>query len=203
MNTRAARLPPDTVNDTGFSLIETLVAIGIIATVMASMAAFYVRGTSVSEQQRNAQAAVRFATTAMEQVHLLNATAVLSGRTQTAVNSQWVAPGVSAYLAATVTAPTWSTDPAIPGMSLPTTPQQVTIAGANTIFQESWYVGGCWAQSTGATCSVVAAALRPTLIPMYRVIVAITWPDAHCAANLCSLVTVSLLPASTTDPTFD
>jgi prepilin-type N-terminal cleavage/methylation domain-containing protein len=188
--------------DAGFTLIETIVSMGIIATVMGSMAAFYVRGTSVSRQQSDVQEAVRAATSAVERVHLLSGSSLLSGRTQAAVNAQYVAPGVSAYLNTTLTTLVWSTEAAITGLSLPTTAQQVPVAGSNTIFQLYFYVGECWALATDTSCKVVAATLRASRIPMYRVVVAVTWPGSRCAANLCSFVTSTLMAANTADPTF-
>lgn len=60
-----------TPSDAGYSLIETIVAIGIIGIVMAALTAFYVRAVSVTEQQSGRQVAIQFALDGIDQVRAL------------------------------------------------------------------------------------------------------------------------------------
>ncbi len=188
--------------DAGFTLIETLVSLAIIGSVMATLSAFFIRGTSTNRWQGDMQAAVRVATDAMEEVRLLEGAALVAGRSQSAVAAQWRAPGVAPYLDPTKTLQVWDDPPVQPAPTLPTAPQRVSVGGTDTVFEQSWYVGQCWKQANGDDCVVVPVAARDGLVALYRVVVAITWRSDACPAHLCSFVTAGLLNARTTDPQF-
>ncbi len=189
--------------DAGFTLIESAVSLAIIGFVMAALSAFFIRGTSTNRSQGDLQAAVRVATDAMEQVRLLEGAALVAGRSQSAVTTQWVAPGVAAYLDPAETLLSWDDPPVRPSPTLPTAPQRVSVGGVDTVFEQSWYVGQCWKQGNTDRCAVVPAAARGSSLALYRVVVAITWRSNACTANLCSFVTAILLNARTTDPQFE
>jgi prepilin-type N-terminal cleavage/methylation domain-containing protein len=192
-------------DDCGFTLIELLVSIAIIGTVMASLTLFLVRTGSLSRQQTDTQAAAQIATSAMERVRLLTGSALLASRTRGGVQGQWRAPGVAPYLDPTKTQLTWD-DPANPGpvpaQALPTGPEPVTIGGSPTRFSQSFYVGLCWEPPDTGECTVLPAAQQATAIPMYRVVVAVTWSSTDCAAGQCSYVTAVLVGRDLDDPTF-
>ncbi len=189
--------------DAGFTLIESVVSLAIIGLVMAALSAFFIRGTSTNLRQGDMQAAVRVATDAMEQARLLQGAALVAGRSQAAVTTQWVAPGVAPYLDPTKTLMVWDDPPLQPSATLPTAPQRVSVGGIDTVFEQSWYVGKCWKQRNGDECEVVPVHARDGLVALYRVVVAITWRSNACSANLCSFVTAMLLTARTTDPQFE
>jgi prepilin-type N-terminal cleavage/methylation domain-containing protein len=91
---------------------------------------------------------------------------------------------------------------------LPTAPVPVTING-NT-FNQFWFVELCYrvsdtADTAGqnAACTSTTGTPGSTDIPMYRVIVAVTWPDRLCDANTCSYITYSLIGQKTEEPVFN
>ena len=189
--------------DDGYTLVEVLVSIGVIGVVMAALGLFFLQTTAAGRKQSDAQTAAQLTMAAMERVSLLNGAALVQGRTQTAVQAQWWAPGVEAYLGAGKTELVWSDAPAAPGAAvLPTAPDPVFIAGSASKFSRSWYVGACWQPRRAGECVAVPVSHRPGLVPMYRVVIAVTWRSKDCAADLCSYATATLVGADQQDPTF-
>jgi prepilin-type N-terminal cleavage/methylation domain-containing protein len=191
--------------DGGFTLVETIVALSIVGTIMASLAVFFVRSATVQHEQADTQVAVQLATSSMDYVSQLPGPNVVLGRTSSAVQSEWAlassqAPGVGAYLAKTAQA---SQDPSVPApasvQGLPTTPETVQLTGDSTPYKRWWFVGTCWQPKTGGDCVLAAAAGS---VQMYRVIVAITWPSPNCTAGLCQYVAAMLTESTLEDPTW-
>jgi prepilin-type N-terminal cleavage/methylation domain-containing protein len=190
--------------DEGFTLVETMVALGIVGTVMASLAVFFVRSSTLQHQQADTQVAVQLAAGSMDYVSQLPGSNVLLGRTQAAVQAEWQAPAASAYLAATRTEPAWQ-DPLLPASTavqgLPTAPETIQLTTDSTPYQRWWYVGSCWQAKTGGDCTVVTSALRNLYVPMYRVVVVITWNSPVCS-GLCQYVAAMLTESTLDDPTW-
>ncbi|GAA0559388.1 hypothetical protein GCM10010172_48080 [Paractinoplanes ferrugineus] len=91
---------------------------------------------------------------------------------------------------------------------LPTKPTAVTING-NTYLQY-WFVELCYRVSDtsdtagqNAGCTSSTGTPGSTDIPMYRVIVAVTWPDRLCDANICGYLTHTLIGQKTEEPVFN
>ncbi|WP_189169465.1 type IV pilus modification PilV family protein [Pilimelia anulata] len=57
--------------DAGFTLVEALVSIGLVGTVMASLAAFFVSGLAISHDQGQREVAAQLAGDAMDHVRTL------------------------------------------------------------------------------------------------------------------------------------
>jgi hypothetical protein len=81
---------------------------------------------------------------------------------------------------------------------LPTTAQTVTLGGVR--YSQSWYLGRCWQPPAGGDCGATQPAGAVELV---RVVVAVTWPDRHCAAGTCSYVTATLVSGASREPVFD
>jgi hypothetical protein len=94
--------------------------------------------------------------------------------------------------------------------ALPTTQTVQTLVNARTLnFTQSFYVGLCWQnRGAGDTCTKPGVGTIPaTMIPMLRVVVAVTWPSSRCPVNSdhvnrCSYVTDTLVNQDVIDPTF-
>lgn len=192
-------------NDDGFTLVETIVALGIVGTVMASLAAFFVRSATVQHEQADTQVAAQLAASSMDYVSQLPGDNVLLGRMQAAVQAEWQAPAAAVYLDPTQTQQAWQ-DPSLPAspgvQGLPTAPETIQLTSDATSYQRWWYVGNCWQASTGGPCTVVSAALQSTYVEMYRVVVVITWPSPNCAGGQCQYVSAMLTESDLTDPTW-
>lgn len=183
--------------DAGFSLVELIVAIGMVGVVMAALGSFYVSGVAAGNSQSDRQAAIQVALDAMEQVRATDASQLLVGRSNGATNTQWAnAPaGVTAHLATMTRA--WSN--ASGTAKLPTTPQSVTVSGVE--YQKNWYVGTCWqAVANDATCGPTESA---GMLQLYQVVVAVTWKEKSCPSGDCSYVASTLVGPKADDPVFN
>jgi prepilin-type N-terminal cleavage/methylation domain-containing protein len=81
--------PGSRPDDEGFSLIEVLVSLALLATTMAAMGPFFVRSMQYVARQRGQQAAIELANSAVEQVRALKGSSLLTGRSQNKSTRQW------------------------------------------------------------------------------------------------------------------
>jgi prepilin-type N-terminal cleavage/methylation domain-containing protein len=187
--------------DGGFTIVEVLVAISLLGIVMTALTSFFVNTLSVTNAQSGKQAAAKVAADAAERVRALKGSAVTAGRDKTSSDNQWASPaaGVAPYLTDTVEAyDPGASYPAGATASLPTTAVPVVVDGVS--YGQNWYVGTCWQADSGGDCTATADA---SYAMYYRVIVAITYPEKHCAGATCAYVVVSLVNAASTDPVFN
>lgn len=196
-----------TSGDSGFSLVEVMVAIALIGTVMAAAAPFLVKSLAVSNQQRGTQVAIQVANDALERVRALAPLSLLTGRGKTAVEAQWnqarlTAPDtLLAHLDDMQAA--WATnvaDAAGRDAPLPTEPYDIVVNGSD--FAQHWYVGLCW--QAKAVSGHPLGDCEPTSgpVPFFRVIVAVTWQQQECPAKGCVYVASTLVNRGA-DPVFD
>ncbi|GAA2660570.1 putative Ig domain-containing protein [Paractinoplanes durhamensis] len=94
------------------------------------------------------------------------------------------------------------------GAVLPTSPLTNTINGV--VYQQYWFFEVCYrvsdtADTSGkdAACTSLTGTPGSTDIPMYRVIVAVTWPDKLCELAICSYISYSLIGQKTEEPVFN
>ncbi len=81
---RPARSGPDRRDDGGFSLIEVLVSLGLVAVVVVSAAVFHVSSLTTARRQVNRQAAVQVVSWAVEEARKAGGAAVLASPPQPA-----------------------------------------------------------------------------------------------------------------------
>jgi len=193
----ARHRPP--AGDDGVTLVETLVALGLIGVVMAALTAFFVATASTTSRQGGAQSAAQLADDAVELVRSLRGSALASGRDKTSSDTQWSAPVAGAASWLTGMSETWDSAAAYPAgrtAALPTSPTVVTVAGVP--YSQSWYVGTCWQPAAGGDCVTGGGT-----VPFYRVVVAVTWPERHCSGGTCSYLSATLVGSNTKDPVFN
>ena len=190
-----------TGEDGGFVLLEAVIAIMLIMVVMTAVTSFFVVTVKVNREQQNAEVAAQIATSGMALVHSVRGPALTSGRDLASSTTQWNAltSTVATYLTGSVEA--WDPNAAAgsgPTATLPTTPQDTTVRGLT--YHMSWYIGSCWQPAAGGACGSTSTA---GAVPLYRVVVAVTWTDAACANALCTYADATLASSVATDPVFN
>jgi prepilin-type N-terminal cleavage/methylation domain-containing protein len=185
--------------DDGVSLIEVLVAIAVVGIVMTAVASFFIRTVAATGQQRGKQIATHIADSAMERVRALKGSSVADGR-----QASDATPATPTPIVALPPATEWyNKPPATGGALLPVDPETVTVAGLN--YQRYWYVGRCRMPVVvllgGTDCSLTPPA--STSVPMFRVVVAVTWKDKGCTGGNCKFVTSTLVSAEADEPVFN
>jgi prepilin-type N-terminal cleavage/methylation domain-containing protein len=175
--------------DGGFTLVEVVVSLLVVATVSASLSYFFLSGLRQTRHQGQQQAALQFALDGIERARGLRGATVLTGRAPCSACPQTVAVGAAAHLVGTARydGPVSGVVPLLPFAD------QAIVEGLT--YTRHWYVGKCY-RSSGEDCgSSVSTAV------FYRVVVAVTWPGQECAGT-CSQVTSTLFTANPTDPLF-
>ncbi len=210
--------------DEGFSVLEMVVALAVLSVTMVASAPFFVNSLTSVNRQRTRQAAIQLAETAMEQVRGLKGSALLTGRstsaTQTQFNTVLSADATTAGFL-TVAKPFVSQmeaagDPMITDTSstagadapIPTSAQQVTVEG--TTYTQNIFVGKCEVYLTGTTeCVYPKGAAAPAdttkILQFFRVVVLENWADpsaCRTTANTCSYVATTLVSRAS-EPNFD
>lgn len=209
------------VGDEGFTLVETLVSLGLLAIIMTAATTFFVNVLQSQNYLRGKQVAVQLAADAMEQARTFERTSLVSGRDKASSDAQWADgtadPTTAPYLNATQEA--WdagaatgaglscsvtSTTPCI-STKLPSTagaPDQV-INGVT--FSVNTYLGTCIRSAGSNDCvkGALSTITHASDVGFYRVVVAIRWPGRSCPAGACSYVTAELQNATADDPIFN
>ena len=196
--------------DGGFTLTEVMVAISLIGTMMAALTPFFVSVLASTDHQRTRQVAIQLAGDGVERARALKGSALLAGRGRTASEAQWNAAPAAVQPYRDRLVLDW--DPLVAGSAgaaapLPTAPVPVTIGGKQ--YEQHWYVGRCQLQG-GPTGSIDRNCVRTDApdtdprpnVPMFGVIVAVTWTHRACPADQCVYVTTTLF-SNTTDPVFN
>lgn len=181
----------------GFTLVELLVAIVVIGIAMTAFAGFFVSAVSTTHATGTRQGAVQLADDGIERARKLDPPALVKGRDQQGVSTEWSAPVAGADLSDMQQA----YDPAAPSgagasATLPTTFESVSLGTAS--YKRYWYVGRCWQPRTGGACTATTGYAA-----LYRVVVAVTWPGAGCAGTTCVYLTATLISSKYADPLFN
>lgn len=185
--------------ESGFTLVETIVALAIIGIVMAAVTPFLATTQRITRQQDHSDTAAQLATAAMTQVRSIKGSALVAGRDASTSAAQWNSPpaGVAPYLAGT----TMASDPKAPTgngrrASLPTAPTATTVGGI--AYEQHYFVGQCRRSATTGLCVASGPA---TDVPLLKVVVVATWRDTACP-DTCSYVTATLVDPNPRDPEF-
>lgn len=212
---------PTPVRDEGFSLLEVVVSLGMLAVVSSAALSFFLTGISDSAQLQRRQTAVALTSAAVEGARGVTATTVnrtdagvtttytglVRGRAAADVAAQWAAssaPGRSETYPAS--------DPAATDSARALVPLTTTARVSRQTYSTSVLIGTCYRlrSDTSAPCDTAPSATRATTPPsgyveMVRVIATTTWVPgvrASCSTtNPCAYTTTVLVDPST-DPTW-
>lgn len=181
-------------DDSGFSLVEVIVALGLLAIVMSAAGMLFIQSLAGDKQQQQRQVASQLADQGIELVRAHTPNSILNGRTQSQIDTQWASPGPISL--------SQSTKPTAMGSGsaiVPTTPTSVVAGG--TTYSVNTIIGICYAGTTGVSdCKPTGTTGK-----LYRVAVSVTWNAAKgsgCTAGVCSVVADTLIDPSA-DPTFN
>ncbi|NAZ84616.1 prepilin-type N-terminal cleavage/methylation domain-containing protein [Kineococcus indalonis] len=192
---------PEHHAEEGFSLVEVVVALSLLALVAASSAVFFLRGTVAASEQERRQIATTLATQAVEASRSVRPDYLLTGRRSADVQAQWtrVAP-----VEASTTFPAWDST-AVPGAT-PTIALASTTRLSGETYAVDTLVGVCYrlrSQVNGQCTKGTGTDAQTTpngYVKLYRVIVQVAWTpgggSARCRGGACTYRTATLI-----DPT--
>ncbi|AWB90011.1 type II secretion system protein [Salinibacterium hongtaonis] len=192
--------------ESGMSLIEVVVAIGILGILSTVSLGFYMTSMESASAHQRRELAITVANESMEIIqgwnsNVISATtvsALLTGRNQALVQAQWLAAPAVSGLAQSY--PTW--DPTATASATQAVPLARTVTRSGTEFTSHVYIGKCFKAITSGQCTKLAAfpSTPPATAPagttgMLRVVVVVRW-TAGCDSG-CSYETSTLIDSST------
>ena len=200
--------------DAGFSLVEVMVAIAIIAVVAISAGSLAIAGINAASTQQRRQIAVTIASGTMESINSMAATvsgstnvsALYTGRYRATVHTAWQANsgvvGVGQTYEASDPTATPASSPVVP-ISPYTSASPLVRSGTN--YSVTVLIGTCYQPTTAPSsgnwdCSTLsghatAPNTTPTgYTPLMRVMVIVRWtPGIGCGTSGCKAVVTSLV----------
>jgi len=206
-----ARIRSNDELDAGFSLIEVMVAIAIIAVVAISAGSLTIAGINTASTQQRRQIAVTIASGTMESINSMSASvtdatgvsALYTGRSASKVHAAWTAnAGVTGLAQTYETSDSTATASSVAIVPI-TSPSPLLQSGTN--YTVTTLIGTCFQPTTAPAsghwdCTTVPGyATAPSVIPtgytpLMRVIVVVRWtPGFGCGSNGCSTVVSSLV----------
>ncbi|MBM2620824.1 type II secretion system protein [Actinoplanes sp. LDG1-06] len=194
--------------DDGFTLIEVVVAMGIITVVMTSLTVFLVNSRKAARHAAQRDTAVRLALDGMEKARGLRGSALLGGRQQCTscadvtsaqavsllgATTRWDAAGTG-----TLAIPQPGVQPDGSVVSTPADPEVVLLDAVP--YRRYYYLGACWQPAVGALTTSLTCGTTAAAAPLVRLVVAISWNDPQCPANTCGHAEAALFSTAIVDP---
>ncbi|HTW21845.1 MAG TPA: prepilin-type N-terminal cleavage/methylation domain-containing protein, partial [Mycobacteriales bacterium] len=194
-------LRPGSRPDEGFSMVEMMVALLIIAIVSAASVAFFVANIRGVNDQRQHQEAVYLANQQMETVTSLPVSKLVSGRTQAEVTALYSSAAATALNISaqddTTNAGNYDSTASTTGNEV--VPLTVTQSVNSVPYSLTTFIDVCWYNNTTGFCTPTQTS---STTQEYRVSVYVTWTSAGTCANGCNYSTSTLIDPSS-DPLFN
>ena len=182
-------------SDNGFTMVEVIVALGLISVMMASLTTYFVSSLRTGRYQAQVQTAARLAQSGMEQARGFGGPALLVGRKQCGTCLNVAGFDTLGYLNSTTR---W--DAKVTGVT-PTVPHNdiaETVTVGSVVYSRYWFVGKCWQAFSGGACGT-----NTTLpVAMVRLVVGVAWTGPDCRYTICIRASTSLFSANPADPVF-
>jgi prepilin-type N-terminal cleavage/methylation domain-containing protein len=180
-------------DESGFTLVEVLVALAVITTMMAALGTQFVTTQQVGRHESHLQAATRLAQEGMERARGYGGPTLLIGRA--ACGTCASASGYDGgYLASTVR---WDAGVANAPPTIPTPDTPETLQVNNVAYDRYWFVGRCWQPTAGGSCTTTTAPAA-----MVRLVVSVAWTESGCPGMRCVWAATALFAADSLDPVF-
>jgi prepilin-type N-terminal cleavage/methylation domain-containing protein len=204
-------LGPRATNDDGFSMVEMMVSLLIIAIVSSASIAFFVDNIRSVNNQRQHQEAVFVADQQLESVQSLPIAKLVTGRTQAEVNALFLTPAATALniTGQDDTTSAGDYDATATGANCAASHCVVPVTGAatngapvvinNVPYNPTTFIDVCWYDNVTGFCTSTKTA---TTTQEYRVSVLVAWTSGGVCTNGCNYSTSTLIDPST-DPLFN
>jgi prepilin-type N-terminal cleavage/methylation domain-containing protein len=197
--------------DGGFTLVEVIVALGIITVVMTSLTVFMVNSRHSGHYSALRDTAVQLTVEGMEKARGVRGSALLSGRAQCTTScapvvaadvttllgsgvTRWDAAATTGTL--TVPAPGTQSDGSV--VDSPDDPEVVTLDGI--AYQRYYYVGACYQPSVTTVTASLTCGPATAAAPLVRLVVTVTWTGGECPGGTCAYSEAGLFSTAVTDP---
>ncbi len=188
--------------DGGFSLIEVIVALGLLVAVMATTAGFFTTSLKQSNGQTQAQQAAVLADQQLDYTRSVTGDALLSGRTSTAVAAAIASPPVGVDLSQDVTG-SGNFDSSATGTSTQAVPITMTPTVGGTKYTITTFIDRCYLTAVSAPdCKSTVTSYGW----LYRITVDVTYSlggGRACANNKPCYYVVSTLRDKSSNPCFN
>lgn len=183
--------------DAGFTMIEVIASIVVIAIVAAGAIAFFITAMKGIDGQKQRQEAVYLADQQLQAVQALPVGKLVQGRTQASVTAIYSSAAATRLRIGTQddTANSANYDATATSSSTPAVPVTQTQTVNNVAYALTTFIDVCWYSQGTTLCGPTNAA---GTTKEYRASVAVSWATAGCTGGGCFYSTSTLI-----DPTAD
>ena len=147
-------------HDSGFALMEVIIAIAIIGIVAISSITLTVNGIASASMQERRQIAVTIASGAMENISAQTVATLYDGRRQADVQAAFTAnstvPGIAAVGGSSPTYARWDAGASASSIAqVPVTSPAVRLSG--TLYSTTTLIGPCYQPTSGGDCATLSS----------------------------------------------
>lgn len=189
-------------HDSGFALMEVIIAIAIIGIVAISSITLTVNGIASASMQERRQIAVTIASGAMENISAQTVATLYDGRRQADVQAAFTAnstvPGIAAVGGSSPTYARWDAGASASSIAqVPVTSPAVRLSG--TLYSTTTLIGPCYQPTSGGDCATLSSHpnftdVVPGYLSLIRVVVAVRWTaGSSCTTSGCFYSTTTLI----------
>lgn len=182
--------------ESGFSLVEVLVALFTLVLVSTATAGFMISAVRTTAGQSDQESALALATRALEQVQAVPVSTLLGGRSQSEVQALLASPGIAPLVVEDVVAAD-NYDPSATAATAKVVPITSTQTLRGSTLTVRTALNRCWLSNTTKKCT---RAQPEDAVSVFRATVNVTWGPAGCGTR-CSYSASALLDGQA-DPLF-